>query len=159
MPPRLDLLLTAMRSSPMPSSSRILARWLANNNWEQDHRSGDAQGREGAGGAAAAVALRAGRQAGAGADRLRTVYLFPRARSTITWHGNVQHHLAHDSIRPGMSRQARRDIADCDARLRQHRAALEAGADPKIITSWMAETQLRRAAAETGSSLARLVSA
>jgi site-specific DNA recombinase len=45
--------------------------------------------------------------------------------------------------------QARRDIADCDAKLRQHRAALEAGADPKIITSWMAETQLRRTAAET----------
>jgi site-specific DNA recombinase len=44
--------------------------------------------------------------------------------------------------------QARRDIADCDAKLRQHRAALEAGADPKIITEWMAETQARRTAAE-----------
>ena len=45
--------------------------------------------------------------------------------------------------------QARRDIADCHAKLRQHRAALEAGANPKTITSWMAETQLRRSAAET----------
>jgi site-specific DNA recombinase len=44
--------------------------------------------------------------------------------------------------------QARREIADCDAKLRQHRAALQAGADPKIITSWMAETQIRRTAAE-----------
>jgi site-specific DNA recombinase len=44
--------------------------------------------------------------------------------------------------------QARREIADCDAKLRQHRAALEAGADPKIITGWMAETQARRTAAE-----------
>jgi hypothetical protein len=45
--------------------------------------------------------------------------------------------------------QARREIAECDAKLRQHRAALEAGADPKIITGWMAETQARQAAAET----------
>ena len=45
--------------------------------------------------------------------------------------------------------QARREIADCDAKLRQHRAALEAGADPKIITGWMAETQARRNAAES----------
>jgi site-specific DNA recombinase len=39
--------------------------------------------------------------------------------------------------------------ADCDAKLRQHRAALEAGADPTIVTGWMAETQARRSAAET----------
>jgi site-specific DNA recombinase len=45
--------------------------------------------------------------------------------------------------------QARREIADCDAKLRQHRAALEAGADPAIVTGWMAETQARRTAAET----------
>lgn len=29
------------------------------------------------------------------------------------------------------------EIADCDAKLRQHRAALEAGADPVLITGWM----------------------
>jgi hypothetical protein len=45
--------------------------------------------------------------------------------------------------------QARPEIADCDARLRQHREALEADADPKIIAGWMAETQARRAAAES----------
>jgi site-specific DNA recombinase len=45
--------------------------------------------------------------------------------------------------------KARRDIADCDAKLRQHRAALEAGADPVLVTSWMAETQAQRAVAET----------
>jgi hypothetical protein len=44
--------------------------------------------------------------------------------------------------------KARRDIADCDAKLRQHRAALEAGADPVLITAWMTETQAQRAAAE-----------
>jgi len=46
-----------------------------------------------------------------------------------------------------VAEQARHEIAECDARLRQHRAALEADADPKIITGWMAETQARRAAA------------
>jgi site-specific DNA recombinase len=44
--------------------------------------------------------------------------------------------------------EAPRDIADCDAKLCQHRAALEAGADPAIVTGWMAETQARRAAAK-----------
>jgi len=44
--------------------------------------------------------------------------------------------------------EERREIADCEAKLRQHRAALEAGADPAIVTGWMAETQARRAAAE-----------
>jgi hypothetical protein len=48
-----------------------------------------------------------------------------------------------------VAEQARREIADCDARLRQHCAALEAGADPAIVTGWMAETQARRTAAET----------
>jgi site-specific DNA recombinase len=47
------------------------------------------------------------------------------------------------------SEQARRQIADCDAKLRQHRAALEAGADPTLVTAWMAEVQAQRAAAET----------
>ena len=32
---------------------------------------------------------------------------------------------------------AKQEIADCDARLRQHRAAIEAGADPEIVTGWI----------------------
>jgi site-specific DNA recombinase len=43
---------------------------------------------------------------------------------------------------------AQREIAECDAKLRQHRAALEAGADPVLVTGWMKETQAKRAAAE-----------
>jgi len=43
---------------------------------------------------------------------------------------------------------AQQEIAECDAKLKQHRAALEAGADPVLVTSWMKETQARRAAAE-----------
>jgi site-specific DNA recombinase len=49
---------------------------------------------------------------------------------------------------PKPDEDARQEIADCDAKLRQHRAALEAGADPVIITSWMKETQARRALAQ-----------
>ena len=40
---------------------------------------------------------------------------------------------------------AQQEISECHAKLRQHRAALEAGADPALVTSWMKETQARRA--------------
>ncbi|MET8329701.1 zinc ribbon domain-containing protein [Streptomyces sp. NPDC005181] len=43
---------------------------------------------------------------------------------------------------------ARAVITACDTKLATHRAALEAGADPALITSWIAETQARRATAE-----------
>jgi hypothetical protein len=49
---------------------------------------------------------------------------------------------------PKPDEAAQREIAECDAKLRQHRAALEAGADPVLVTSWMKETQAKRAAAE-----------
>lgn len=46
------------------------------------------------------------------------------------------------------SKAAKEEIADCDASLRQHRAALEAGASPEIVTGWINETRAKRAAAE-----------
>ena len=49
---------------------------------------------------------------------------------------------------PEGDESAQQEIADCDAKLRQHRAALEAGADPVLVTSWMKETQARRALAQ-----------
>jgi site-specific DNA recombinase len=49
---------------------------------------------------------------------------------------------------PRPDEAAQREVAECDAKLRQHRAALEAGADPVLVTSWMSETQARRAVAE-----------
>jgi site-specific DNA recombinase len=49
---------------------------------------------------------------------------------------------------PRLDEAAQREIAECDAKLKQHRAALEAGADPVLVTSWMSETQARRAVAE-----------
>ena len=38
-------------------------------------------------------------------------------------------------------------LADCDRKLAHHRAALEAGADPTLVTAWIAEVQATRAAA------------
>ncbi|MFI7243391.1 recombinase family protein [Streptomyces qinglanensis] len=39
-------------------------------------------------------------------------------------------------------------IADCDAKLATHRAALEAGADPRTVTQWIGETKARRSQAQ-----------
>ncbi|WP_131769183.1 recombinase family protein [Candidatus Protofrankia californiensis] len=44
--------------------------------------------------------------------------------------------------------RARLAIADCTAKLTRYRAALDAGADPVIVTNWIAQTQADRAAAE-----------
>jgi site-specific DNA recombinase len=44
----------------------------------------------------------------------------------------------HDIIR------SRAQLADCDTRLTRHRAALEAGADPKIVAGWIAEVEAER---------------
>jgi site-specific DNA recombinase len=49
---------------------------------------------------------------------------------------------------PKRDESAQQEIAECDAKLSQHRAALEAGADPVLVTSWMKETQAKRALAE-----------
>jgi hypothetical protein len=49
---------------------------------------------------------------------------------------------------PKPDEDAQHEIAERDAKLRQHRAALEAGADPVLVTSRMKETQARRALAE-----------
>jgi hypothetical protein len=35
-------------------------------------------------------------------------------------------------------------IAECDRKLARHRAALEAGADPKIVKGWIAEVEAER---------------
>ena len=60
----------------------------------------------------------------------------------------VREYEATRPAEPKTDDSAQQEIADCDAKLRQHRAALEAGADPVLVTSWMKETQARRALAE-----------
>ncbi|WP_189332941.1 zinc ribbon domain-containing protein [Actinoplanes ianthinogenes] len=37
--------------------------------------------------------------------------------------------------------ETRRAIASCDSKLKQYRAALDAGADPVVVTGWIADTQ------------------
>jgi hypothetical protein len=44
--------------------------------------------------------------------------------------------------------EARRQVAECDRKLARHRAALEAGADPAVVTAWIREVQAARAEAE-----------
>ncbi|WP_328418430.1 zinc ribbon domain-containing protein [Micromonospora sp. NBC_00389] len=44
---------------------------------------------------------------------------------------------------------ARTTIAECDAKLERYRAALDAGADPSVVSSWIAQTQAERTRAET----------
>jgi hypothetical protein len=43
---------------------------------------------------------------------------------------------------------AQRKLADCDARLARYRAALDSGADPAVVTTWIAETQGEKLAAQ-----------
>jgi len=43
---------------------------------------------------------------------------------------------------------ARRKLADCDQRLAKYRAALDNGADPTIVSTWISEVQGERLAAE-----------
>jgi site-specific DNA recombinase len=44
---------------------------------------------------------------------------------------------------------AERVIADCNDKLARYRAALDAGADPALVTQWIAEVQASRAVAQT----------
>ncbi|MFD2765875.1 hypothetical protein [Micromonospora eburnea] len=43
---------------------------------------------------------------------------------------------------------ARATIDECDTKLERYRAALDAGADPAVVTTWITETQAQRAQAE-----------
>ncbi|GGO14304.1 hypothetical protein [Micromonospora parathelypteridis] len=43
---------------------------------------------------------------------------------------------------------AQATLAACDAKLAQYRAALDAGADPALVTGWITQTQAERTRAE-----------
>jgi hypothetical protein len=49
---------------------------------------------------------------------------------------------------PGHGRSPVEIINECDAKLERYRAALDAGADPAVVTGWLAQTQTDRARAE-----------
>lgn len=49
---------------------------------------------------------------------------------------------------PAAGTAAQTITAECDAKLERYRAALDAGANPAVVTSWIAQTQAERARAE-----------
>jgi site-specific DNA recombinase len=51
-------------------------------------------------------------------------------------------------VNRGPRAAAKQTIADANAKLARHRAALEAGADPAVVASWIAQTQAERRNAE-----------
>ncbi|MEV1286134.1 recombinase family protein [Micromonospora sp. NPDC049679] len=67
-----------------------------------------------------------------------------RIEQTITAMADAQ--PTEHSSPPGSV--ARATITECDAKLERYRAALDAGADPAVITGWIAQTQTERARAE-----------
>ncbi|MET8177728.1 zinc ribbon domain-containing protein [Streptomyces sp. NPDC005336] len=77
-------------------------------------------------------------------DWLAKVFLPHRLDDTIDLMATV----AAPGQEPAAVVAARKVIADCDTKLATHRAALEAGADPAVVTQWITETQARRARAE-----------
>ncbi|MET8355182.1 hypothetical protein ABZU69_36065, partial [Micromonospora sp. NPDC005206] len=49
---------------------------------------------------------------------------------------------------PPLAAAAQTIITECDAKLERYRAALDAGADPAVVTEWISQTQAERARAE-----------
>ncbi|MET7806619.1 hypothetical protein [Micromonospora chersina] len=52
------------------------------------------------------------------------------------------------NLSPAPATAAQTIINECDAKLERYRAALDAGADPAVVTGWIAQTQTERARAE-----------
>ncbi|MFE9191039.1 recombinase family protein [Micromonospora sp. NPDC007208] len=76
---------------------------------------------------------------------LATAFHPDQIENTITAMGDAQ--LA-DHPSPAIT-AARATITECDAKLQRYRAALDAGADPSIVSNWIAQTQAERTRAET----------
>ncbi|WP_186382490.1 zinc ribbon domain-containing protein [Amycolatopsis rhizosphaerae] len=76
-------------------------------------------------------------------DWLSTCFAPHRLRDTI----DALHQAQADVEADPAVLAATRTVEECDRTLARHRAALEAGADPQLVASWMAETQARRAEA------------
>jgi site-specific DNA recombinase len=78
------------------------------------------------------------------------------ARSTPRWPDAFAPHRLTDTITALADSQdqapetdpevlrARATLAECNTKLARHRAALEAGADPTIVTGWIAEVEAER---------------
>ncbi|MFJ2344881.1 hypothetical protein [Streptomyces antimycoticus] len=75
---------------------------------------------------------------------LATVFLPRRLDDTI----DLMATAAVPNQEPSAAAAARAVIADCDAKLATHRAALGTGVGPALVTQWISETQARRARAD-----------
>jgi site-specific DNA recombinase len=51
----------------------------------------------------------------------------------------------HETTQAGDDEETARKIAECDRKLAQYRAALDAGADPATVAAWIAETGAQKA--------------
>jgi hypothetical protein len=69
-----------------------------------------------------------------------------RLHDTITAMTDSQNDDQDVGVQDQAAAQARARLADCVTKLARHRAALEAGADPQIVTGWIADVQAERQA-------------
>jgi site-specific DNA recombinase len=67
-----------------------------------------------------------------------------RLTETIEQLEAAQTSTSHDLV----AERAKQRIAEANAKLARHRAALEAGADPAVVAAWIAQTQAERRNAE-----------
>ncbi|WP_337588129.1 zinc ribbon domain-containing protein [Salinispora pacifica] len=75
---------------------------------------------------------------------LASAFAPQRLEHTITAMADAQP-VAHP---PATGIPAQTIITECDAKLERYRAALDAGADPTVVTTWISQTQADRARAE-----------
>jgi len=76
---------------------------------------------------------------------IATVFDDQHAESTWQAIADAQH---PDAAAASQREAAERKVADCKDRLAKYRAALDAGADPLVVTGWMREVQGEQLAAE-----------
>lgn len=69
---------------------------------------------------------------------------FVPQRLTRTIRGLVDAQAATSTATPGFE-DAKHEIAECDRKLAQYRAALDSGASPATVAGWICETEAERA--------------
>lgn len=78
----------------------------------------------------------------------RLAMVWPTWKLSAAWHALMKEDTGEDARRAREVAELRQTMAECDRKLKQHRAMLEAGADPVEVTQWMNETKAERSAAE-----------
>ncbi|GGU74445.1 hypothetical protein GCM10010211_45370 [Streptomyces albospinus] len=73
--------------------------------------------------------------------------VFAPGRLKATLHAMQQSQRAHVAAEPDLG-AARQAIAECDRRLTQYQAALDAGANPTTVADWISQAEAEKAAAQ-----------